>query len=48
VTASRTLAERARQMNDRFVDLLEHEHASGGPPDFEDLRARLHRALVRP
>ena len=35
-------------MNDRFVDLLEHEHAAGGPPDFEDLRARLRHALVRP
>lgn len=45
---ARTLADRARAMNERFVDLLEHEHASGGPPDFEDLRARLHRALVRP
>ena len=45
---ARTLAERARLMNERFVDLLEHEHASGGPPDFEDLRARLRQALVRP
>ena len=43
-----TLAERARTMNERFVELLGHEHAAAGPPDFEDLQARLRQALLRP
>ena len=42
-----SLAERSRVMNDRFVEMLEHEHSKQGPADFEELRARLRKALVR-
>ena len=34
-------------MNDRFVEMLEHEHSKAGPADFEDLRRRLRKAIVR-
>jgi CRP-like cAMP-binding protein len=42
-----SMAERMRHMNDRFVEMLEHEHVRAGPPDFEQLRSRLRQALVR-